>query len=428
MLLKTVFAFTLITASTLQAHGAEAEVTATPDTPDTTAPETPASGQPAHWEVDKLRAVIEDQEADQGAYGEAMAESLLGLGRALQQVGEHDEAIGTLNHSLHVSKVNHGIYSIQQEPALRALINSYEAQQDLTSVSRSYTHLSKLYSIHYGRSAPELLPLLEEMAEWHRQAYIDNIQRDSIGYLTFSISITNSALAIAEQNPMKFASNMVNLLRSNAQSSWHVNNHLAKYKHLEGENSKGFDANREVQHLNRAASTGRYSNQELILTSSYTIGRDSYQRIIDILNDNNAAPREKARVMVELGNWFTIYNRPNSARDSYQKAWHLLNDNDDQEGLEELLGEPDSLPNFDSGPPNQGTLVEATMTIDKRGRARKVEVVRTFPEDDRKAAQRAIRTIKKTRFRPRYENGQPVGYDNYTYLLRLSEKFSGKKP
>ncbi|MCV6604549.1 MAG: hypothetical protein OIF34_04530 [Porticoccaceae bacterium] len=417
---------TLVTAGTLPFAGAQESSSPTP--PNATEALPPASDASTHWEVDKLRAVIEDLEAEQGAYGERMSESLLGLGRALQKAGKHEEAIGTLHHSLHVAKVNDGIYSINQEPALRSLINSYEVQQDLLSVSRSYTRLTQLYSSHYGRSAPELLPLLEEMAEWHRQTYLNNRERDSIGYLTLSISISNTALAIAEQDPMKFANNMVNLLRGSVHSSWHVDQHLKTYKNFSPSESSGFNPDREVRQLSRAASTGKYNSQERILQSSYVIGRDAYQQIIDIYNNREAVPREKARVLVELGNWFSIYNRPSSARDSYRKAWHLLNDNSDQEGLEELLGKPDSLPNFSTGHNNDGTLVEATMTIDRGGRARRINVVRTFPEDDRKAEQKAIRIIKKTRFRPRYENGEPVGYDDYTYLLRLSKKNSGKTP
>ncbi|MDM3870734.1 hypothetical protein QSV34_05145 [Porticoccus sp. W117] len=427
MLQKTVCALTLVTACTLHPAGAQSDSTSIPS--DTPPEETPTTDNSIHWKVDKLRAVIEDQEAEQGAYGEVMAESLLGLGRALQQAGKHEEAVGTLNHSMHVSRVNHGIYSIQQEPALRALINSYEAQQDPVSISRAYTRLTRLYSSHYGRSAPELLPLLEEMAEWHRQTYIDNRKRDAIGYLTLSISISNTALAIAEQDPMKFANNMVSLLRGSAQSSWHVNQHLHTYKNFDPSEVTTFNADQEVRQLNKAtkpAKAGKYVNQERILFNSYVIGRDAYQRIIDILHDSEAAPRDKAEVMVELGNWFNIYNRPSSARDSYQKAWHLLNDNGDQEGIEKLLGKPDSLPNFVTGHRNSGTLVEATMTIDKGGRARRVKVVRTFPENDRRAEQNAIRSIKKTRFRPRYENGQPVAYSDFTYLLRLSKKSSGK--
>ena len=442
MLLQTVCALTLVTASSLQTAGAQTTTTPPSDspTPEAVTSQPPKSTQPespeatteptaeaSDWEVDKLRAVIEDQEAEQGAYSELVGESLLGLGRALQRVGNHDEAITTLHHSMHVAKVNHGIYSINQEPALRALINSYEAKQDPQSTSRAYTRLAQLYSSHYGRSAPELLPLLEEMAEWHRQAYMDMQKRDALGYLTLSISISNSALAIAEQDPMKFANNMVSLLRGAAHSSWQVGRHINLHKNFNIEEDS-LRADREVQALKNSLAGDGYNNQERIILNSYVIGRDAYERILDIYNDRDAPPREKAGVLVELGNWFSIYDKPSSARDSYRKAWHLLNDANDQEGLEKLLGKPDSLPNFDTGSSFGGTLVEATMTIDKGGRARRINVLRTFPEDDKKAARNAERSIKKTRFRPRYENGEPVSYDNYTFNLRLSKKSSGKAP
>ncbi|UTW44133.1 hypothetical protein KFE80_06865 [bacterium SCSIO 12696] len=403
------------------------------DAPATTLPSTEnQEGEASHdnstdptisWEVDKLRAVIEDQEAEHGAYGEVISESLLGLGKALQQEGKHEEAIGTLQHSMHISRVNHGIYSINQEPALRSMIESYEQLQDLPLVSQAYTQLTGLYSSHYGPSAPELLPLLEEMAGWHRQAYIDNQARDSIGYLTLSISITNSALAIAEQNPMQFANNMIELLRGSAFSSWQMNQHFRRYKSFDPSEGGSFNADREARALRSVTATsGRnYDSQEHILMDSYVIGRNAYQRIVDILNDSEAPHRERAKALVELGNWFNIYSRPTSAKDSYRKAWRVLEEHNDTEGMELILGTPDSLPNFSSGPHNTGALVETTMTIDRTGRARKIKVLRTLPEDDKKSAQRAVRIIKKTRFRPRYEDGEPVAYEGYTYNLRLIE-------
>jgi len=52
--------------------------------------------------------------------------------------------------------------------------------------------------------------------------------------------------------------------------------------------------------------------------------------------------------------------------------------------------------------------VIVSMDITETGKARNVQVLETNPPDDSSLGRQVRRSLKTTRFRPRYENGQAV--------------------
>jgi len=73
-----------------------------------------------------LRATLETEDA----FSEKLGENYLGYGMLLRESGQYDEAIEAFVNALHISKVNNGIYSLEQRPALKALFDTHYALQN----------------------------------------------------------------------------------------------------------------------------------------------------------------------------------------------------------------------------------------------------------------------------------------------------------
>ena len=420
MLLKTACVFTVITFATdlPAATGKSVEsaaVTTTAD--DSTAAQTDNHQLPllSDHNIDHIKALAEHQEAEYGAYSDQLSESMHALGVAQQKEGNHEQAIESLKHAMHINRVNNGIHSTTQEPALRSIIDSQQALENTLETSITYGRLLRLYTNHHGRTSPELLPLLNEISQWSRTSYLKKPSQTSINFLISSLSLINNAITITEQNPGDFKTQRISFLKGFIVNNWHLNQHVKRYQNIQIPNNRQFH---EMPHSNGTSATSR---RELIMQNSYLRGRDAYQKIIAIANNDNATARQHATALIELGDWFTLYGRPLSAGDSYSKAWHILNNSGDQKGLEELLGSADQLPNFNTGMRGKGPLVNATMTINKYGRAQNIKVLKIYPENDKTAATRAIRSLKRTPFRPPYVDGLPAAHEGYTINLRLKK-------
>ena len=69
----------------------------------------------------QIQSLIKSEDA----YSERLGEEYLNYGLLLKQVGRLEEARENFVDSLHISKVNDGVYSIEQRPALRALFDTH---------------------------------------------------------------------------------------------------------------------------------------------------------------------------------------------------------------------------------------------------------------------------------------------------------------
>ena len=376
--------------------------------------------EPAFNHIEDYQAAVEDREAEYGAYSLELSEVLFGLGQALQKEGDHEQAVDTFRHALHINRVNNGIFHIGQEPFIRAIIDSHRATDNNRGIIGLYDRLMLLYYKSYGESSPELLPLLEEAANWHRQIYLDSQSKETIGHLIWSVSLTDAAFNIANRQPAQFSQQMISLLKGSASSNWYMTRHFARYRTFTPPESASFNPKVRVK-LMRQVAAGTFNTSEKARHYGFINGRDAYQRIVDILDDSDAPPQQRAEALVELGDWFTIFGRTTSARENYGKAWQLLTQSGDRTTLERLLGAPDKLPNFGLGGPGKGSLVRITMDIDTKGRPRNIEVLKTFPENDKRAATRAKKRIRKSLFRPGFKEGEPVFYEGYTFNFRLND-------
>jgi len=141
-------------------------------------------------------------------------------------------------------------------------------------------------------------------------------------------------------------------------------------------------------------------------------------------DDKGEDSPEAFRALVELGDWALWSKRMDDAAEIYRLALAELGDRDGaQEEQQRAFGEPVPLPDIKglrTLPPtvsaDEGNML-VEFRVDDRGRVTDLERLDTNAEID-SAADRLLRLLRNTRFRPRFEAGQLAASDK---LVRAYE-------
>ncbi len=171
---------------------------------------------------------------------------------------------------------------------------------------------------------------------------------------------------------------------------------------------------------------------------------NAYNAAVSTLNEaariNNARakpdPLLGAEIQLEIGDVHNVFGAPRDARRCYTQAWQILTDAEaDTDVFEIYFGTPThiGLINLPAVYPDDDETreiwranpdrfrpasLQALIDIDDYGRTENIRITESSPQnllDDR-----AISLLKRYRYRPRFENGQPV----MTINLPISHAFS----
>src|SRR5690606_38211298 len=130
-----------------------------------------APAAPPEESIARYEESIRTLERQGGAYEARLAQELLGLGTAYQRLGDHVTAIATFERAWHVSRVNNGLFSLEQAPIVQRLIESQLATGDLIAADQQQEYLFFIQQKAYGAESPELLPALTALADWNIRAF-----------------------------------------------------------------------------------------------------------------------------------------------------------------------------------------------------------------------------------------------------------------
>ncbi len=80
-------------------------------------------------QITLYKKAIAKLESSEGVYSDKLAQELANLADVYQQQERHDLAIATFNRSLHLNRINEGLYSKTQLPILDKVIVSLKKQK-----------------------------------------------------------------------------------------------------------------------------------------------------------------------------------------------------------------------------------------------------------------------------------------------------------
>ncbi|WP_371373048.1 hypothetical protein [Thalassotalea aquiviva] len=124
--------------------------------------------------VEDLKYAIEKIESEEGAYGDRLSQELLSLGQVYFDIGEYPSAIESFKRSLHLNRINDGLYAQSQIPIIKKLIDSYKANKQWEEVGQRYAFLYRLHRQNFPPSDPQRMDLELEMANWQLESFYNN--------------------------------------------------------------------------------------------------------------------------------------------------------------------------------------------------------------------------------------------------------------
>ncbi len=316
---------------------------------------------------------------------------LHGMARIFLRMGNPEAATEPLARALRVTHANTGIYSLEQGKTRDLLSELALAEQDLEQANLHQLVQVRAHERRYGPNDVRIVPALYKLGEWYERTRQTALQRESYAAADRIIQAANG-----ENSPDR-----VEALRGQATSF--------------------------LKESRRAKA------EEFFLRA---LGILRTHPVQDIL--------AQARLLIDIGDTHTIFNRLPKARENYQEAWELLSANDDGLDLRaELLQHPviplrnarlpTRVPRQASGSsryetqPRVGSVV-LQITLEPDGSVSDARVTESDPKgmiDDLVAT-----LIKNARFRPQMRDGEPVRSEGvlYRHRFRWYKKIESKAP
>lgn len=359
-------------------------------------PSTTLSQLAAQEKIEGLLQAVAEIESRDGANSEQLIEPLTTLGRLYQDGGKPFQSAAAARRALDLTRVNEGLYTLEQAPLLRLQIGNAEAIGDPRSAWDIEQRLLALASRHPDdvRTAR----ILRETADRR----MDVLDRYSAGEQPPEIELGCYYGAESCKAGEKDVAKRHLLFEAQALYSQAVNV-LMRSEHYPGD---------EIQSLlvNLVGNTYRYGNPRL--------GKHS---LVFLLNWQNANARpwpERIETLVEIADWELFHSKSGEdderALNEYRHVYELLTEEGPQELLEQLFSPetPIVLPTFAPNPlasdrEQRGDRhVDVAFEIDQTGKSHHIRILPTTAGLGRAAEKDLVQLIARSHFRPRLVDGR----------------------
>jgi hypothetical protein len=350
-------------------------------------------------DVLEYQRAIEALEIADGPFAPGLSEQLLSLGFALQRNGDHLGAIEVFKRGVHLSRITEGLSSPRQLALLRGEIESHVAVGDLEAADERQRYLYWVQEQTLSdRSRGEALM---RHALWQRQAYEAGLGEEPQQRLLRMWSLYRLALTeimgAEGQNSAALLPPLYGMLQSQYLLTGFV-----------GETTSG--------RFRSGYAAPNQGPQELSYRgSSFKQGAAIIKAIYDVrLGGPAPSLRDAAEPTVMLADWQLWHGKREEAFATYGGLERELAAKDDAQVLrEELFATPRPLPAlegvraFPDPAVEQDGMLLLTYGVTARGKVVDIERLDENPAIDAKA-NRIMRRLRQTLFRPRISDGMPV--------------------
>ena len=353
-----------------------------------------------------LRAVKIIEDSGGGA-DRALLRPLHGLGATYFATGQYEDASLILKRALDLSRNLDGLFNLEQMSILDPLIDSLVAQDRHEEAERAYDYSIRVAETAYGKTDLRVLRPLNRSAHW----------QERMGRYTTARILYARALQIAEQTESGVSVHTIEPLEG-----------IARTYRLEFVN--GGDPH-EIQ-ANMADPFAPAPELDPAVANSQRLNPDGERALLLALRAiDNAQPVDHMRrgvALVELGDWYLSGGELPRGLQAYREAWK----NFELGGSTAALTAPRQLayrPPLSSVTRAKGDhdnmeehFVEASFTVTKDGRT--TDVVASESDATESQQKAVVMAVRRARYAPRLENGQPVD----TPGVKFRERVLSKKP
>ncbi|MEE8338939.1 MAG: hypothetical protein V3R56_02275 [Xanthomonadales bacterium] len=350
--------------------------------------------------IQEFRDALTGIERQQGAYAAALPEQLISLGLALQQQNRHSEAVTVFKRGVHLTRINNGLYSAEQIPFIQGEISSNLAIGELDEADHRQNYLLKVQQRSLARGELYIQALMQQAA-WQQQAFELGVGDKE---LTF-----NRLLSMWDLYRLAI-NDIVDREGSTSLSLLPPLHGMLKAQYLIFAYQSGFSKDKDY------SSQSRY-RADAYFGQNFKKGNAVIRAIYNVeLTRHGEHGLSTAETLVMLGDWMLLHDRRDSANRIYLNALRELAALDDaQVQIKHMFGEAVALPDIDGIRPlppavaaDQGDIL-LEFRVNPRGRV--IDLVRLDEaegEGNKVEANRLMRKLRKTKFRPHFAGGEPI--------------------
>ena len=357
-------------------------------------------------EEDAWEQRVREVEYRNGPYGQGIAETLLDAGNYFASRGDFQSALSYWRRSVHLVRVNEGLYSPLQLPALNSQLETYLRLGDYEAADGVKSYLFFLARRQHPQGDPALMAATVDWIEWRRQQWLRSPNADEPRpLLTLWRQLDQQTreddtrtLALEELAPLTHA--QIDLLYVVSAEDFGIDRETEM---MLGRGAANADA---ALDLDRA-------QIQALQDSAYPRGRKRLELLLERAAEAGDL-LEQARAHRALGDWHLWYGSSKRAAPHYRDSWRQLDELQRLDLQHAWYGAPVELPagNIMWAPrsPLEGddsVPVVARFDVDARGRPRNVESEPRDPEREARAV-RLTRLLRGSRMRPRLDAGEMV--------------------
>tara|TARA_R100000306_G_scaffold25596_2_gene29448 strand:- start:800021 stop:801424 length:1404 start_codon:yes stop_codon:yes gene_type:complete len=408
--------------------------------------------------VEQLQQEVSSRELPGNSWNADVAEALITLGQALQEANDHQTALEHLERSVHINRINHGLFSLQQVPALTLQIISHEALGQWDDADGLRQYVFYVQSKSHINNNPELIPALVDYANWHLDAFADRRGTEPTTRLLDAYQLYAVALSTIEKQPNPEAYPKEEYLQQLAFISWlmHQTRTLSRMELLYHEERKVDDnwadlrTDKQYHGRNNAYLRGELALKQIIdIKAAHLAEADPGSAVHDELL------KQYVESMLDLADWNLLFERRNGASRQYEAAWDALAGTN-PELVSEVFDRVVLLPRFEPrvGPsqsqPQQATSSVAAATssyastsfaptyndmvedriarqdefgyvtiefdINRFGRATNISLLEADASDvDDEVSRRMVNALRYSKLRPRIRDGKAISVEGLVY-------------
>lgn len=297
----------------------------------------------------QFQASIFQYELDGGVYDFRLSELYLSLGNTYDQVGEYQLAIDAYNEALQLSRINDGLFTEDQIPIVEELVDSYLNLGDIASANLNQEYLLYIQQKIYGAGHPIILAELLEYADWNLHAsslsrgYRPNLQ--SLHFRTQSFNEFNYIQSEKTEDSLAaaaFAYSQALIIQHDLEATFNENPSSEEtlalktslafpdedYDISETELKLAFTyfLQHQFDQNNLAVNSFGETPSSYFLDSN-TNGRAALERRYTYLLDNNSPAIDIIQALLDIADWYLIFERWSSAEELYVQAFNLMEAN-----------------------------------------------------------------------------------------------------
>lgn len=366
-------------------------------------------------DIDAYRLRLEKINEEHSAYAAPLFEEYFGLGVALQNDGQHDEALKSFRQAVHIKRINAGLYSLEIEPIVQRMLLSYVKLKRWDKLSSQMLQLANAVEAQPVSVQLHYLPLYEKIVKWYLWAYRERLGKGYMSNLNRAGQLSDRAIVLLRsvtpsnsRQLRNFYRHRINIVYERAELEKEMIEKARKEEALRRPHGSYFDVPR--------TQLNKYYQRGLTMINS--------DRLV-LQQDSDASLHQRVELLARLADWHVIFYRSNTAAIAYKAAWQLLQDEGDYEQRQQIYGhvfqrplyletEDSRYQNFLPGDKRALGFVDLDVSFSKRGRVERSRVVQAVP-DMMQNKHYFSSAINRMSFRPAIDNGNVRGARNVRY-------------